>query len=150
MKGFPWLASVLLILAFLVFGEYLGTQSSQLLWLLAATHAITEAALLTIAWKPLRNLFLLGFQSDVGNSIMAILGALVAVAVFAWIYIFAYFLLMLAASLLVRIELVTRGVHKGLAFLLMSALSLLGLALGWGLVLLTDWLAAWLTFGAPA
>jgi hypothetical protein len=130
MKRFPWLSSVLLVLAFLVFGEYVRSQTPpHFWWALAAAHAITEAAFLTIAWKPIRNLFLLGFQSDVGNSIMAVLGALVAVAVFAWLYIFAYFLLMLAASLLVRIDLVARNVHKVIAFLLMSALSVLGLAL---------------------
>ena len=86
MRKLPWLSSLLLLLAYMGFGAYLHSRhSSDLIWWLALGHAAMEAACLTILWKPLRNFFLLGFQSDVGYTIMALVIASLAVVVVAWI-----------------------------------------------------------------
>ena len=92
-------------------------------------YAVLESALLTIAWKPLRNLFLLGFQSDIGYTVLALVTASVAVVIVAWIQIFVYFLVMLAAALLLRVELLIRNAGNSLAFVTILVLSLMGLGL---------------------
>lgn len=130
MKKLPWLSSLLLLLAFMGFGAFLHSRhSSDLIWGLALAYALVESALLTIMWKPLRNFFLLGFQSDVGYTVMALVIASLAVVVVSWIQIFVYFLVMLAAALLLRVELLIRDIGNSLAFVTILLLSILGLGL---------------------
>lgn len=130
MKQLPWLSSLLLLLAYMGFGAFLHARHSpDLIWWLAIGHAVIEAALLTIVWKPLRNFFLLGFQSDVGYTLMALIIASLAVVVVSWIQIFVYFLVMLAAALLMRVELLTRDIGNSLSFVTILLLSLIGLGL---------------------
>ncbi|MEM9265800.1 MAG: hypothetical protein AAGA46_09780 [Cyanobacteria bacterium P01_F01_bin.13] len=130
MKNLPWLSSLLLLLAYMGFGAFLYSRHSpNFVWWLALGHAVIEAAILTIMWKPLRNLFLLGFQSDVGYTIMALVIASFAVVVVSWIQIFIYFLVMLAAALLLRVELLIRDIGNSLSFVTILLLSLMGLGL---------------------
>ncbi|MEM9484533.1 MAG: hypothetical protein AAGA83_12665 [Cyanobacteria bacterium P01_F01_bin.116] len=130
MKKLPWLSSLLLLLAFMGFGAFLHSRHSpDLIWGFALTYAAVEAALLTIMWKPLRNFFLLGFQSDIGYTVMALVIASLAVVVVAWIQIFVYFLVMLAAALLLRVELLIRDIGNSLAFVTILLLSIMGLGL---------------------
>lgn len=130
MKNLPWLSSLLLLLAFMGFGAFLHDRHSpDLIWGFALAYAVVEAALLTIMWKPLRNFFLLGFQSDVGYTVMALVIASLAVVVVSWIQIFVYFLVMLAAALLLRVELLIRDIGNSLAFVTIFVLSIMGLAL---------------------
>ena len=130
MKNLPWLSSLLLLLAHMGFGAFLHARHSpDFIWWLALGYAALESALLTIAWKPLRNFFLLGFQSDIGYTVLALVTASVAVVVVAWIQIFAYFLVMLAAALLLRVELLIRNAGNSLAFVTILLLSLMGLGL---------------------
>lgn len=130
MKKLPWLSSLLLLLAHMGFGAFLDSRhSSDLIWGFALVYSVLEAALLTIMWKPLRNFFLLGFQSDVGYTMMALVIASLAVVVVSWIQIFVYFLVMLAAALLLRVELLIRNIGNSLAFVTILLLSLMGLGL---------------------
>ncbi|MBX2862121.1 MAG: hypothetical protein KTR27_01085 [Leptolyngbyaceae cyanobacterium MAG.088] len=130
MKKLPWLSSLLLLLAFMGFGAFLHARhSAELVWWLALGYALLQSALLTIVWKPLRNFFLLGFQSDVGYTVMALVMASLAVVVVSWIQIFIYFLVMMAAALLLRVELLIRNIGNILAFATIFTLSLTGLGL---------------------
>lgn len=132
MFSFPWLSSLLLLLSYLGFGTFLHHHnSSELIWMFAISHALLEAAFLSVAWKPVRGLFLMGFKSDVGYSIMALALASLAVVIVVWIQIFAYFLVMLAASLLLRVDLLTRDISNLLSFLTLSLIAFAGLALSW-------------------
>ncbi len=130
MKKWPWLSLLLLFLAYMGFGAYLHSrQSADFIWWLAVAHAVLEAALLTILWKPLRNFLMLGFQSDIGYTAMALVSASLAVVVVSWIQIFIYFLVLLAAALLLRVELRIRDVGNSLAFVTILMISLLGVGL---------------------
>ncbi|MEM9908534.1 MAG: hypothetical protein AAF921_26330 [Cyanobacteria bacterium P01_D01_bin.44] len=132
MFSFPWLSSLLLLLSYLGFGALLHHHSSpELIWMLAISHALIESAFLSVAWKPVRNVFLMGFKSDMGYSIMALLLASLAVVIVVWIQIFAYFLVMLAASLLLRVDLLTRDIGNLMSFLTLVLISVAGLALSW-------------------
>ena len=77
----------------------------------------------------LRNFFLLGFQSDAGYTVMALVMASFAVVIVSWIQIFVYFLVMLAAALLLRVELLIRDIGNSLAFVTILLLSVIGLGL---------------------
>ena len=130
MKKLPWLSSMLLLLAFMGFGAFLHSRdSSDVVWWLALGYAVIESALLTIVWKPLRDFFLLGFKSDLGYTVMALVIASLAVVVVSQIQIFGYFLVTLAAALLLRVELLIRNIGNGLAFVLLLLLSMMGLFL---------------------
>lgn len=130
MKKLPWLSSLLLLLSYMGFGAFLQSRHSpDLIWWLASGYAVMEAACLTIMWKPLRNVFLLGFQSDLGYTMMALVAASLAVVVVSWIQIFIYFLVMLAAALLLRVELLVRDIGNSFAFVTILVLSLMGLGL---------------------
>ena len=130
MKKLPWLSALLLLLAYMGFGAFLHARHSpDIIWWLALAYAVIEAAILTIMWKPLRNFFLLGFQSDVGYTIMALVIASFAVVVVSWIQIFVYFLVMLAAALLLRVELLVRDIGNSLSFVTILFLSVIGLGL---------------------
>ena len=130
MKKWPWLSLLLLLLAYMGFGAFLHSRhSTDFIWWLAAVYAVIEAALLTILWKPLRNFLLLGFQSDVGYTVMALVTASLAVVLISWIQIFVYFFVMLAAALLLRVELLIRDVRSSLAFVTILLVSLMGVGL---------------------
>lgn len=130
MKKLPWLSSLLLLLAFMGFGAFLHSRHSpEFVWWLALGYAVLESALLTIVWRPLRNFFLLGFKSDLGYTVMALVLASLAVVIVSWIQIFIYFLVMLAAALLLRVELLIRDIENSLAFVTILLLSLTGLGL---------------------
>jgi hypothetical protein len=130
MKKLPWLSALLLLLAYMGFGAFLHARhSSDFIWFLSLGYAALEAALLTIVWQPLRNFFLLGFKSDVGYTVMALVLASLAVVVLSWIQIFIYFLVMLTAALLLRVELLIRDVGNSLSFVTILVLSVLGLGL---------------------
>ena len=74
---------------------------------------------------------MIGFNSDVGYSLTALLAASLAVVIVAWVNITSYFLVMLAAALLVRVDLFTRRIGTLLSFILLLAVSWLGLTISW-------------------
>lgn len=128
----PLLAALLLMLANLSFGFYLHDHNSHpLVWVAVIAHSIIESSILSIAWRPTRNFILLGFKSDVGYTLMALSGASFAVIIATWIKLSSYFLLMLAAALLLRIRLHTQRQGAIISFLAMLSASLLGLAISW-------------------
>ncbi|MEO0541070.1 MAG: hypothetical protein AAFZ80_09430 [Cyanobacteria bacterium P01_A01_bin.105] len=133
MLKLPWLSMVLVMSAYVAFAVWLMGYGDQA-WYGAIAYAVGQAALLSIAWQPARRIFLLGFQSDVGYSIMALLSASLAVVIVVWIQTVSYFLVMLAAALLLRVELLTRDVGNVLSFIVITLFSWMGLALGWGIV----------------
>ncbi len=132
MLKLPWLSMVLVILANIAFAAGLVGPAGELNdWYVAIAYVTIQAGLISIAWKPVRNLILLGFKSDVGYSVLALLSASLAVVIVVWIQTVSYFLVMLAAALLFRVELLTRAVGNVLAFMAIALFSWVGLALGW-------------------
>ena len=123
----------MLLLANMAFGLYLHSEYSGALvsWVAATAYVVFECSALSIAWRPVRNFFLLGFKSDVGYAAMALAGASFAVVVLVWIQITTYFLMMLSAAILLRIKLHTRRGGPIFSFLVLAITSLSGLALSW-------------------
>jgi hypothetical protein len=129
----PLLSVLLLLLANMAFGLFLHEDYGQsyFVWGAAIVYVVLECSALSIAWRPTRNFLLLGFKSDVGYSLMALAGASFAVVLLAWIRISSYFFGVLAAALLLRINLHTRRGGAVVSFLIMLSISLLGLAMSW-------------------
>ncbi|MEO1790855.1 MAG: hypothetical protein AAFR25_01355 [Cyanobacteria bacterium J06629_19] len=138
--AFPWLSPLLLLLANLAFGLFLHRNSaSEVVWMSAIAYIIFECAVLSIIWHPFRDFVLQRFKSDMGYTIAAFLGASFAVVLAVWAYISSYFLVMLAAGLLLRVDLFTRRIGKRLTFAALATTSAVGIALSWVVVLLPVW-----------
>ncbi|MGB7084914.1 MAG: hypothetical protein WBD47_05135 [Phormidesmis sp.] len=132
MQPFPGFSALLLLLANVAFGFFLQEQgSSEIGWAIATVYVIFECSILSIAWRPARNFILMGFKSDVGYSLMALAGASFAVVVVCWVQISTYFLMMLAAAMLLRVNLYTARGGPMFSFVIMLIVSLAGLAISW-------------------
>jgi hypothetical protein len=132
MQKFPWMSICLLLLANVCFGFFLQDyESAKLTWILAIVYIVLECGALSIAWQPVRDFMLLGFKSDVGYTLMAFAGASFVVVMLAWLRIFSYFLLILAAAILLRVDLYTRRTGSAVSFLVLLISSAIGLALSW-------------------
>jgi hypothetical protein len=132
--GISW---ILLVMAYATFGGFLHNREvAPTTWALIGLMAIFGTWGITLGWPQMRRLMLMGFQSDLGYFIMALTGASLAVAAVSQFQIFAYFVMLIAASLLARVDNLIVGNRDVVAFLRLSALALLGLALSWLPVLL--------------
>ena len=129
---FPWISICLLFLANIAFGLFLHDREISIVtWWLAIADIILEFGIISIAWNYVRKLILLCFTSDVGYSVMAVAGASIAVIIVAWVQISGYFLVMLAAALLLRVDLFTRRIGTVFSFIALLVISLLGLTASW-------------------
>lgn len=127
-----WLSFFILLIAYITFGWFLKSeQASSLSWILSIAFAISQAAILTLLWRPAREFALLGFQSDAGYFVMVLCLASLAVAALAWLHVFAYLLVMVAAALLVRVDLLAMELGNILSFLALAGIPMLGLGLSW-------------------
>ena len=134
-----WLSYILLLVAYIAFGRYLNAAAaSHLAWSMTIIFVLALAGLMTMLWKPARRLTLLGFRSDAGYFVMAMLLTSLAVLVLAWVHIFAYILVMIATSLLVRIDTLTLDLNNLLTFVILAGIPLVGLGLNWLPLLLTQ------------
>ncbi|MFE4107457.1 hypothetical protein [Almyronema epifaneia] len=127
-----WLSFLLLFLIYATFGWFLHVwQASQLSWALTVVFLIAKAGILTVFWKPTREFVLLGFQSDMGYFIMVLVLASLFVAALVWLQVFVYILMMIAAGLLVRVDLLTRSIDDAIAFVALLLIPMLALAASW-------------------
>jgi hypothetical protein len=135
----PWPSWVLMVAAYMTYGGFLHQRGmSNLGWALSAVFALILATVTTIGWKQCRRFILLGFQSDLGYFLMALALASMAVAAVTQFHMFASIALLVAVSLLARVDMVVANFANGVAFLIMVFLSLLGLGLSWVPQMLSD------------
>ena len=131
-QGFPLLSVLMFCLANMAFGFFLHNYDfPNFAWILAVAYIFLECSALSVAWRPARDLALLGFQSDVGYTFMALAIASFAVVVVAWIQISTYFLMMICAAVLLRVKLYTRRGGPIASFLIMLAAALTGFGISW-------------------
>lgn len=122
------------MLAYLTYGRFL--QAAQVeyapyVWILSGIFALVSAAIMTVLWKPSQSVLLLGFQSDTGYFVMVLLLSSIALIAVVEFRIFSYILVMVAASLLARVDTLIAALSNQLAFLVLVFFPLLGLALSW-------------------
>ncbi|MDJ0703836.1 MAG: hypothetical protein QNJ46_11195 [Leptolyngbyaceae cyanobacterium MO_188.B28] len=139
MPKLTWLSYVLLLAAYSAFGHYLHrSEAPSLGWSMTSLFVIALAGIMTMLWQPTQKLALLGFKSVAGYFAMVLTLASLAVLALTWIHISAYILVMFAASLLVRIDVLTLDLSNSLSFLILCIIPLLGLGLSWLPLLLTQ------------
>lgn len=132
MRQPPLFSVLLLLLANMMFGSFLHEYNqSYLVWGTAIAYIVLECGVLSVAWRPTRDLILLGFQSDVGYTLMALGAASFAVVLVVWVKVSSYFLVMLAAALLLRVKLYTGRGGEVVSFLVLLGTSLIGLSISW-------------------
>ncbi|MBE9158611.1 hypothetical protein IQ265_17490 [Nodosilinea sp. LEGE 06152] len=127
-----WLSWALMVLAHVTYGGFLHDRNAgPTAWLVSVVLAICGAGAITLFWPLIRRVILLGFQSDMGYFVMALSVASLAVVAVTQFQLFAYFSMMVAVSLLARVDNLILGVKDTAAFFLLAGLALLGLALSW-------------------
>ena len=130
----PWLSWLLLFITYATYGKLIKHDgASPLIWALSAGFAVVLAGILTVLWPWCRRILLWGFQSDFGYLIMALTIATLAVAAVTQFHLFVYGAMLVAASLLARVDTLAIKVNRVSAFLILSLLSLLGLGMSWWL-----------------
>ncbi|MDY6804293.1 MAG: hypothetical protein SXA11_10865 [Cyanobacteriota bacterium] len=136
-----WLSLTILIIASATWGWILASWSiSRLAWLFVVASILLLATFLTVPLTNLQRLLLQWFQSDIGTFISVILVAFLFVIFLKWIYFFAKPLVLISATILARLDLLTVGFNKSQTFITLASISLASLGLGAGLNL---FLASW-------
>ncbi|WOD37869.1 hypothetical protein [Nodosilinea sp. E11] len=132
-----WLSWLLLVMAYATYGGFLHhRQAPAVSWGLSILLAIAGAWVITLGWPWVRRVILLGFQSDMGYFVMALSLASLAVVAVTQFELFAYFAMLVAVSLLARVDNLIVGFRDAIAFICLSGLALIGLALSWLPILL--------------
>ncbi|MBE9141249.1 hypothetical protein IQ254_29300 [Nodosilinea sp. LEGE 07088] len=127
-----WLSWALLVMAYATYGSFLhASDVPPYAWVLSCLLAACGAWMITLGWPKLRRVMLLGFQSDIGYFAMALSGASLAVIAVTQFQMFAYCAMLVAVSLLARVDNLIAGFRDVMAFCWLSGLALLGLALSW-------------------
>jgi hypothetical protein len=127
-----WLSWLLLVMAYATYGNFLhNRESTPVVWGVSLFLALWGSWAITLGWPQMRRLLLMGFQSDLGYFVMALTIASLSVAAVTQFQQFAYLVMLLAVSLLVRVDKLIAGYNDSLAFILLSLLSLFGMALSW-------------------
>lgn len=127
-----WLSWGLLVLSYATYGQLLHANgSSEFIWVATIAFLVVKSAIITLLWRPVRNFALKGFQSDVGYSVMVLVLASVAVLAVVQFRAFAYFIVLVAAALLVRVDCLMTGMGNRRAFFTLVLLSLIGIGLSW-------------------
>lgn len=127
----PWLSCGLLLTAYITFSWFLYTSTAGwLVWALAIAFALIQALLLTAFADGLKALIDTWLRSDLGYFSSVVIGALFVAFAFIWIRIFGYIFVLLASEALARLDLQNAGFNRAQALLILTTISLMGLAVG--------------------
>lgn len=130
-KRIPWLSLGLLLLAYSTFSWFLYSLTvSWVVWALVIAFALVQALLLTAFADSFRTVIDNWLRSDLGYFASVVIGALFVAFAFVWIRIFSYVLVLVAAEMLARLDLQNAGFNRVQSLLLLTLVSLVGLALG--------------------
>lgn len=126
----PRTSLTLLLFTYSIFGWLFPATLSKPIWMLETTLVLLLPFLLTAPLTLVTICFDRWLSSDTRYFVTGIILAFVGVFVITWIHIFANFLVLLSAGTLARLDIQTAGFTKRQAFLILLAVSLVGLAIG--------------------
>jgi hypothetical protein len=138
-KKFPWLSLALLLSAYTTFSWFFTHAFTQVLtfsstaylaWGLVIGFALLEALLLTTQFNGLKALLGRWLRSDVGYFTLIIVASLGATLAFIWSNVTGYFVVLIAAEILARLDLQNAKFSRFQSFIILTIISILGLALG--------------------
>ncbi len=130
-KKLPWLSLMLLLLTFISLGWVLAEASaSQFTWLLVAIATLVLAASLSSPWAKIADYSVNLFTSNLKSFLVTVAAAFLFFLILARFRLFLDILVIIAASMLVRIDLQTTGFTEVQTFCFLAAFSLAGFGLG--------------------
>jgi hypothetical protein len=118
--------------AYSSFGWFLiKTTAPLLVWIVVALFALIQALLLTTLFDGLRDFARRWLRSDLGYFTLIMISALGFTFALVWFKTFGYFLMLVAAEILTRLDLQNSGFSRLQSLLILTLVSLAGLAVGW-------------------
>ena len=131
LKRVPWVSLALVLLSYSTLGWVISEARAPLfVWLMTVVAILLLIVTLTIPWMKMRYYFSILLKSNTRSFAVAVLGAFLFFVMIAWFRVFLDTLLIVSATILVKIDFQTAGLREGLAFWTTSSFSLIGLALG--------------------
>ncbi|MBG1269274.1 hypothetical protein [Nostoc sp. WHI] len=130
-KRVPWVSLALLLLSYSALGWVISeTRAPKFVWLVTVVVILILIVTLTTPWPKMTYYYNILFKSNIRSFCVAILAAFMFFIMLAWFGVFLDTLLIISATILVRIDFQIAGLRQGLAFCTTSIFSLAGLALG--------------------
>jgi hypothetical protein len=127
----PWVSLALVLLSYSTLGWVIAeTLAPVSVWVATVVAILLLIVTLTIPWMKMRYYFSILLKSNTRSFAVAVLGAFLFFVMIAWFRVFLDTLLIVSATILVKIDFQTAGLREGLAFWTTSSFSLIGLALG--------------------
>ncbi|BBD67886.1 hypothetical protein NIES4072_48120 [Nostoc commune NIES-4072] len=127
----PWVSLALVLLSYSTLGWVISeTRAALPVWVATVVAILLLIVTLTIPWTKIRYYFSILLKSNTRSFAVAVLAAFLFFIMIAWFRVFLDTLLIVAATILVKIDFQTAGLREGLAFWTTSSFSLIGLALG--------------------
>ena len=130
-KRVPWVSLALVMLSYSTLGWVISeTRVSIFVWLVTVVAILLLIVTLTIPWLKMTYYLNALLKSNTRSFGVAVLAAFLFFIMIAWFRVFLDTLLIISATILVRIDFQKAGLREGLAFCTASIFSLGGLALG--------------------
>jgi hypothetical protein len=131
-KKLPWLSLVLLFAAYVTFGWFLIKNTAPLvIWILVCVFTLIQALLLTTLFEGMRQFMRRWLRSDLGYFTLIMICALSFTVALVWFKTFGYFLVLISAEVLARLDLRNSGFNRVQSLFVLTLFSLAGLATGW-------------------
>lgn len=131
MKKFPWLSLILLFAAYSTFSWFLiNITTTRWVWILVLSFAVIQALLLTTWFDGLRRFIRSWLRSDLGYFTLIIIFSMGLIMALVWFKTFGYFLVLVSAELLARLDLQHAGFNRVQSLFILTLISLAGLATG--------------------
>ncbi len=131
LRTLPWLSISLLLVTYINFGWILAKADvTWWQWGLSGALTLLIAEALASPWSLLRNVLYRWLKSDMRAFLSAMVGAFFVVILLTWLHISAHGILLVASGALVRLDAQRAQLRNWQAFLIMTVISAIGLALG--------------------
>ncbi|MBG1263407.1 hypothetical protein [Nostoc commune] len=127
----PWVSLALVLLSYSTLGWVIAeTLAPVSVWVATVVAILLLIVTLTIPWMKMKYYFSILLKSNTRSFAVAVLAAFLFFIMIAWFRVFLDTLLIVSATILVKIDFQTAGIREGLAFWIASTFSLIGLGLG--------------------
>jgi hypothetical protein len=135
----PRLSLLLLLLAYATFSWFFThafapaltfSTAAYLAWGLVLAFTLLQALLLTTLLRGLKRLIARWLRSDAGYFVLILVFSMSVILAFIWNEVAIYFVLLSAAELLARLDLERARVSRLQALLILTLISMTGLAIG--------------------
>lgn len=131
LKKLPWVSLTLVLLTYSVFGWILSQENLPIFaWLVIIISVLILVAGITTPWSKTVKYIRFLFNTKFKSFMLAVLGAFLFFLILAEFRIFLDIMLIISATILVRLDFQMAGIKETQAFFLTSVFSIAGLMSG--------------------